>query len=425
VIIDFTHHFLRATCVSPFFLLLRKRVIHSKMRSVFIKDMAYRKARIVLTVISIAVLVLLILLIGGTMNGMKTKARAYVASVERQAETGTVWISSEGSGSTFAGFSLMAVEELEALRALPGVDKEIPLSPLIFAMARPKINDKEKKAIIVGYQKGKLGGPLEQDLVDTGDPTSPFYPVIGRIFQSSQYDDYRGADVPPAEVIADEWTGLEIGQTMELSGKELRVVGKTRDRVFVLDEPLLFMDIRTAQDTFLNNVLYVNTILVKVAEGYNASKLAEDIKTRYAVDVHTGEQIINIILANFVDEPMKIVQFLRALLWMAAVVIVAMITYVTTLEKSREIGVLKAIGASDRYIISLTLKQVVIMTLAGVIFGIILAFLAARFSPIMIIISPGEPIIVAIVTMLICSVGGYVAAVRAAAVDPMIAFRGR
>ncbi len=405
----------------------KKRVIHNKMRSVFIKDMAYRKARIVLTVISIAVLVLLILLIGGTMNGMKKKARAYVASVEKQADTGTVWLSSEGSGSTFAGFSLLNSERLEILEALPGVDKEIPLSPLIFAMARPIINGKEKKAIIVGYKKGRLGGPLEQDLMDTGDPESPFYPVIGRLFQSSQYEDYMPTDVPPAEVIADEWTGLEIGQTMELSGKEIRVVGTTKGRIFVLDEPLLFMDIRTAQDTFLGNILYVNTVLVKVADGYSESQLANDIKERIpiAVDVHTGEQIIDIILANFVDEPMKIVQFLRALLWVATVVIVAMITYVTTLEKSREIGVLKAIGASDRYIISLILKQVAIMTFAGVVLGIILAFLAARFSPIMIIISPRETFVVAIITMSICSAGGYVAAIKAATVDPMIAFRGR
>ena len=397
------------------------------MRSVFVKDMAYRKARIVLTVISIAVLVLLILLMGGTMNGMKKKARAYVESVEKQADTGTVWLSSKGSGSTFAGFSLLDTEQLQVLSNMPGVDKETPISPLIFAMARPVINGKEKKAIIVGYKKGKLGGPWEQDLRDTGDPESPFYPVTGRIFQDSKYEDYRPGDVPPAEVVVDEWTGLQEGQSIELSGRTLRVVGKTKDRVFVLDEPLLFMDIRTAQNTFLMNSLYVNTVLLKVAEGYSELQVAENIRAlgRFALDIHTGDQIVQIILANFVDEPMKIVQFLRILLWLAAVVIVTMITYVTTLEKGRDIGVLKAIGAPDSYIISLTLKQVITMTFAGVILGIILAFLAIRFSPIVIVISVSEPISVAIITMLICSAGGYVAAIRAAAVDPMIAFRGR
>jgi putative ABC transport system permease protein len=386
--------------------------------------MAYRKARIVLTVISVACLVLLILLMGGMMNGLKKQARDYVQSVDRQAGSGVVWLSSERSGSTFAGFSLLNSEYLEVLNRLKGVDREIALSPLIFAQARPVINGKEKKAVVVGYKQGKLGGPSEQDLTD---PTSPFYPIIGRLFQSSEYEHYAPMDVPPPEVIVDEWTGLEIGQDIELSGKPLRVVGKTKGRLFVFDTPLLFMDIRTAQNIVLDNIIYVNTVLVKTADDYSEQQLANDIKesSPVLVDAHTGSQIVKIILANFVDEPMKGVRALRALLWLAAGVIVAMITYVTTLEKGREIGVLKAIGASNRYVISLTLKQVVTMTFAGVVLGIVLAFLAARFFPIVVLISGSESIFVAIITMSVCSYGGYVAAKRAAAVDPMIAFRGR
>ena len=394
------------------------------MRSVFIKDMAYRKARIVLTIISVACLVLLILLMGGMMNGLKMQARDYVQSVERQAVSGTVWLSSEGSGSTFAGFSLLNSEYLEVLKRLKGIDKEISLSPLIFAQARPLINGKEKKAVVIGYKPGKLGGPSESDFTD---PDSPFYPITGRLFQSSRYEDYRPMDVPPREVIVDEWTGLEIGQSIELSGKPLRVVGKTKGRLFVFDTPLLFMDIRTAQETILDNIIYVNTVLVKTAKGYSTSQLANEIKelSPILVDSHTGDQVIDIILANFVDEPMKGVRALRALLWIAAGVIVAMITYVTTTEKSRDIGVLKAIGAPNKYVIFLILKQVITMTFAGVLLGIILAFLAARFFPIMVAISIGESITVTVITMVICSYGGYVAAKRAVAVDPMIAFRGR
>jgi len=388
--------------------------------------MVYRKARIVLTVISVAVLVVLILLMGGMMNGLKKQARDYVQSVDRQAGSGVVWLSSEGSGSTFAGFSMLNSEYLEVLRRLKGVDRETPLSPLIFAQARPIINGKEKKAVVVGYKQGKLGGPSKRDLTD---PTSPFYPIIGRLFQPSIYEDYRPMDVPPLEVIVDEWTGLEIGQNIELSGKSLKVVGKTKGKLFVFDTPLLFMDVRSAQETILGDsaVIYVNTMLVKTAEGYSESQVANDIKSQspISVDAHTGDQIVKIILANFVDEPMKGVRALRALLWLAAGVIVAMITYVTTMEKSREIGVLKAIGASNRYVISLTLKQVVTMTFAGMVLGIVLAFLAARFFPIVVLISGSESVLVAVITMAVCSYGGYVAAKRAAAVDPMIAFRGR
>ena len=400
------------------------------MRSVFIKDMVYRKARIVLTVISVTFLVLLILLMGGMMNGLKMQARDYVQSVSRQAGSGIVWISSEHSGSTFAGFSLINSEHLEVLSQLKGVDKETPLSPLIFAQARPVIKGKEKKAVVVGYKQGKLGGPSRDDVEKTGDPASPFYPIMGRVFQPGKYDDYRPTDIPPPEVIVDDWVGLEEGESIELAGEALTVVGKTKGRLFVFDTPLLFMDIRTAQNTVLSNIIYVNTILIKVADGYSEAQLANDIKEAkdqagISIDVHTGEQIVDIIMANFVDEPMKGVRALRAMLWLAAGIIVSMITYVTTMEKSREIGVLKAIGASDKYVVLLTLKQVMIMTFTGVILGIILAYLAAQVFPIMVLISSSESVIVAVITMAICSYGGYVAAKRTAAVDPMIAFRGR
>ena len=226
----------------------------------------------------------------------------------------------------------------------------------------------------------------------------------------------------------DERTGLEIGQTIELSGKPLRVVGKTKGRLFVFDTPLLFMDLRTAQNTVLSNVLYVNTMLIKAEEGYNESTLADEIKTlsQIKVDAHTGDQIVKIIMANYVDEPMKGVRAaLRALLWIATGLIVAMITYVTTLEKSREIGVLKAIGASNRYVILLILKQVLATTFCGVVLGILAAILSARVFPIVVLISIKESLLVAIITMAVCAYGGYIAGKRAASVDPMVAFRGR
>lgn len=392
------------------------------MKAIFLKDMAYRKARVVLTAISVACLVLLILLMGGMMKGLRLQASDYVRSIEKQAETGVVWLSTERSGSTFAGFSLINSEYLEVLRTAKGVSQEQALSPLIYAQARPVIKGKERKAIVVGYKAGLLGGPSERDITD---PKSAFYPVTGRLFQASEYG---GPEyTPPAEVIVDERMGLEIGETVELSGKPLKVVGKTKGHMFVFDTPLMFMDLRTAQNTILSNILYVNTMLVKAEPDYNEAQLAEDIKklSQIRLDAHTSDQIVKIILANYVDEPMKGVRALRVLLWIATGLIVAMITYVTTIEKTREIGVLKAIGASNKYVIMMILKQVLVTTATGVILGVILAILMANFFPIMVLISFSESLLVTVISIAVCSYGGYIAARRATAVDPMIAFRGR
>ena len=122
------------------------------MKTLFLKDMRYRRARVVLTALGITVLMSLILLLGGIMNGMRIQARQYVASTGAN-----VWISAEGSGGAFIGFSLVVEEYMGWLNSSPGLVPD-SASPLIFAQARPTVRGKSTKAIVVGYKLGKLGG---------------------------------------------------------------------------------------------------------------------------------------------------------------------------------------------------------------------------------------------------------------------------
>ena len=121
---------------------------------------------------------------------------------------------------------------------------------------------------------------------------------------------------------------------------------------------------------------------------------------------------------------MKAVQFLRVMLWLAAGILVGMITYVTMLEKTQEIGVLKAIGGSNGYVMGLLLKQVVLISTVGVLLGLTLSYVFAAAAPIFVAIHFVESIIVACISFIVCCGSGYLAARKAIAVDPMIAFRG-
>lgn len=374
------------------------------MNRVFLKDMAYRKARVVLTAIGVTVLISLILMLGGIMNGMRIQAKQYVESTGAD-----IWISAEGSGGAFVGFSLLIQEYLAFLDQAEGL-KERSASPLIFAQARPVIHNKVGKAIVVGYQLGKLGGPTRV--------------VEGRLFTTSQFEDYRSEDKPPPEVVIDEKMNLEIGEKISIGGKDLKVVGKVKSLMFVLDTPLLFMDIRTAQEVLLGNYPHVNMMIAKTAEGHTAEEVAQNLDALGTIEARTLNQTLDDILKTYVTEPMKAVQFLRVMLWLAAGLIVAMITYVTTLEKTQEIGVLKAIGASNRYVISLILKQVASMSVVGVMCGVILSYLFAAVAPIFVAINPVESGAVALISFIVCCGGGYLAGRKAAAVDPMVAFRG-
>ena len=382
------------------------------MPQIFIKDLYYRRTRAVMTTVGIVVLITLILLLGGIMNGMKIQVQQYILSTGAN-----LWISAEGSGGAFTGFSLLVPEYLVFIDHTSGI-KRNSVSPLIFAQSRPVINGKATKAIVVGYQLEKLGGPRRT------------LPNEGRMFSPSQYADYRPEDLPPAEVVIDEkmrapnGEKIPIGGKIYIGGKELKVVGRTQSLMFVLDTPLLFMDWRTAQDVLLRNSLHVNMMIAATETNQPAEPLVDLLDQNGMIEAKTLAQTLDSITETYVDEPMKAVQFLRVMLWLSAGLIVTMITYVTTLEKTREIGTLKAIGASNSYVVMLILKQVILISLFGVVLGVSLAFLAAAVAPIFVKVNLLEAIIVAAISFVVCCSGGYLAARKALEVDPMIAFRG-
>ena len=278
------------------------------------------------------------------------------------------------------------------------------------------IRGKLGKAVVVGYKSGKLGGPTQFELTE------------GRLVTASEYEGWAEADIPPREVVVDEKMNLEIGERILIGNKDLKVVGKARSLMFVLDTPLLFMDLRTAQEVLLKNSLHVNMMIAQAAQGYTPEKAAKELENfdeqLKTIDVRTLKQTLGDIIDTYVDEPMKAVQFLRVMLWIAAGLIVGMITYVTTLEKTQEIGVLKAIGASNFYISALIIKQVVLMSVVGVICGLILSYIFAAAAPIFVSIHLVESSIVALISFVVCCVGGYLAGRKAIGVDPMVAFRG-
>ncbi|MCY4401412.1 MAG: ABC transporter permease [Candidatus Poribacteria bacterium] len=374
------------------------------MKYLFLKDLRYRQARVVLTALGITLLISLILLLGGIMSGMRIQAQQYVNSTGAD-----IWISAEGSGGAFIGFSLLEEELMAFLGSSPGlVDNSA--SPIIFAQARPIVKGKPTKAMVVGYTKGKLGGPKQV--------------VEGRMFTSRKYMDYRPEDNVPYEVIVDEKMGLEIGEKITISKDEVRVVGKTKSLMFVLDTPLLFMDIRAAQRVLLENTPYVNMMVAKSDNKFTPDEVAANLDSFGTIEARTLEHTLSDIMEYWVDQPMKAVQFLRVMLWLVAGLIVGMITYVTMLEKTQEIGVLKAIGASNNYVMTLLLKQVALTSIIGVGIGFCLSYIFAAAAPIFVKINLVESVIVASISFIVCCGSGYLAARKAIKVDPMVAFRG-
>ena len=71
--------------------------------------------------------------------------------------------------------------------------------------------------------------------------------------------------------------------------------------------------------------------------------------------------------------------FLRVLVGLAAVVsalVVMLAMYTTITERTREIGILKALGASRRYIVLIIESEALVISLVGLVAGFVVSFLA-------------------------------------------------
>ena len=95
-------------------------------------------------------------------------------------------------------------------------------------------------------------------------------------------------------------------------------------------------------------------------------------------------------------------------------------------QRTREIGIYMALGASRRDVLSLILRQGVYLVAAGMVAGLAGAFAISRLMGSLLLVSPSDPFTFIGVTLLLAAIAlwaCYVPAVRAARVDPTAALR--
>jgi putative ABC transport system permease protein len=140
----------------------------------------------------------------------------------------------------------------------------------------------------------------------------------------------------------------------------------------------MFAEIGALQDKY-SATGKVTVIYVKVDEPSQIEPVTASLK-QLLVDqqVFTVEEFVSLIS---VDSVPLLKQFTTVVIALGAVsgfFIVLLSMYMAVLERTREIGILKAIGASPPYIMGILLREAVLLAVAGTTFGILLSY-AARF----------------------------------------------
>ncbi len=236
-----------------------------------------------------------------------------------------------------------------------------------------------------------------------------------------------------------------LGKELKINGISFKVVGIFDDAGSEQEREMIYLPITTAQRTF-NGQRRVNQILYTTGDASlaQATSMAEQTKQILAVN-HTfdPEDPRAIFVNNAVESFQRFVALMggiRIFIWivgigtlLAGVVGVSNIMLVAVQERTREIGIRKAIGATPSSIVGLVMKEAILITAVAGYLGLVLGILVlegvagALPAESEFFRNPQVDLRVAIsATVLLVIAGafaGFFPARRAASIQPVVALR--
>jgi len=137
----------------------------------------------------------------------------------------------------------------------------------------------------------------------------------------------------------------------------------------------------------------------------------------------TGEQK-NLLAKSVIERNRQQILLFRIILLSVSTVIIALVVFTMTMEKTRDIATLKIIGAPDRKIAGLILQQALALGVLGYGLGGVLISLTHQYFPRRVAILPFDQYVLFGIVLVICVLASLFGIRRALRVNPTLALGG-
>jgi putative ABC transport system permease protein len=416
-----------------------------------LKDIHHHRFKFITTTAGVALLLMVLLTIGGIIRGVISDSATIID------ETGAdLWVVEKDTLGPFVESSRIPESDYHAVAAMHGVAQA---SPLVMAwehvtrpmrptalmkfmymnavlgtrtMVKPGWMDvpMDARFVVIGYQPGRIGGPPEI--------------VAGRGIEASHY-----------EIVADVKAGFALGERVRLGNFDYTVVGLTSNMVGFTADPVVYATLNDAQEIIFEpdpdllrsrrehvraefdssnaprfagpvaagaesvagDLRFLNAVAVKVEPGVSTEEVAAGISRWKHLEVHTAERQVNLQLMGSNRLILLQLSLFRLILLAIVGIIIGLIVYLFTIDKVKEIAVLKLLGAQGSRIYSMILQQAVLMGAVGTVVGGLLEKASEPYFPRRVEATSGDIVQMVVVISAIAILSSLLAIRRAMSVE--------
>jgi putative ABC transport system permease protein len=176
------------------------------------------------------------------------------------------------------------------------------------------------------------------------------------------------------EVIVDEYyareKNLKVGSTVMLVNRPWKVAGIYESGKLAR----ICVRLQVIQD-LTGNPKKLSQIYLKVDDPVRAREVVEDLRAKLPTySIYTMEEFTSLLSISSVG---LLRNFIGVVIGIAAIVgfiVVFMAMYTAVIERTREVGILKALGASPAYILNMLFRETLVLAVAGVLLGILMTY---------------------------------------------------
>jgi putative ABC transport system permease protein len=369
------------------------------------RDVRHNLFRFLLTCFGLSLLLGVVLAMIGIYRGIVVDA----LTVARNHGV-DLWVVEAGSRGPFAEASRVPGDTREGIARLAGVTAA---GAVTYQTVEAERTGAKVRLYVIGFELDRPGGPA--------------HIASGRPIARSHF-----------EMVADRRSGLQLGDRVRLGRVAFTVVGLTENQVASGGDPVAFITLLDAQKLQFElappaarvqlargaegaSKDTVNAVVARVAPDADPEGVARAVRRWKHLSALTQGEQERILAQSLVDRARRQIGMFTSILLLVSAVIIALIIYTMTMEKLRQIAMLKLIGAPDRTIVGMIVQQALALGLIGFAFGGLLIANIKDFFPRRVVLEPDNVLALGTVVVLVCLLASALGVRAALAADPATA----